>query len=239
MFAGRPYGKGLAAQRDCPDIPYSLVEPSNLSTNLSLLGREIARWNDTFQEFQALASAGRLTADVVQRAEFGVDVLGIVQNNLQLGVCCLLLAVGPDDQVLGAMAYLIVPPTLLNGEMQGTIALLAVDPRNMPGSPHATQLRGVGTALVAAASQRMIAVGADVVYLHPLDAEARRFWVARGFRRCGGGGLLCVRGVDAIAALIDGCLQSPEVPADGEFLLCGLPGRVRERLNGRRATVRA
>lgn len=225
MWQGKVYGSGLATQTDCPPIAYRILQPDRTVENLHLFDQEVDRWAATHELYADLNREGTVTIDLVQRAEFGVDVLGILRSNLDLGVCCSLLAAAPDAKLLGAIGFFFTRPE------EGVVALLAVDPRNMPGSPYNTQLRGVGTALVAATAQRMLATGVNVIYLHPLDSEALRFWTARGFQSCGAGSLLCVRGQEAMLSLIDGCLAQPERPADGAYLVCGLPRQVRERLS--------
>jgi Acetyltransferase (GNAT) family len=224
MMDGQTFARGLAYGDDCPPIPYSIVLPERTPANLALLDREIARWQGIAGRHGEYARKRQVTVDVARRAEFAVATLSTIRMNLEIGVCCELLAVDPDERVLGALTYILVPPA------GGVIPLLAIDPSNLAGSPTTVQYRGVGTALVAAASRRFLAAGVDQVVLHPLDDEARRFWLARGFQVCGRGSILCVRGAAAIEAMIDGCLTLPESALAGDLILCGLPRRVRDKL---------
>ena len=84
--------------------------------------------------------------------------------------------------------------------------------------------------MLAAAVQRMIVAGVTNVALHPLDADAERFWKGRGFLSCGASHLLCVRGADALKKLVDVCNLIPDDAMGSDIVLCGLPRRVRERL---------
>ena len=217
---GTIYGKGLATTVDCPSLPYQIVAPTKTQGNLNALDANGLRWLTEAEELKA----HHATADVVYRAEFAVATIGTLYYNLANGICCNLLAVAPDDLVLGAIIYFILPPD------RGAISLLAIDPRNLAGSTLSPHYRGVGTALVAVACERMLAVGVEQVNLHPLDSEAERFWRARGFLTCGAGHLLCLRGTAAIRSVVDTCFLNPETHVDGGFVLCGLPKAVRERL---------
>ena len=222
-ITGIVYGRGLAADATCPSIPYSILAPTKTAANLSVVDANGLRWT---AEVDALKER-HATADVVYRADFAIATLGTCYANLEQGICCQLLAVAPDDLILGAIIYFILPPD------KGAISLLAIDPRNLAGSTLAPHYRGVGTALAAVACERMLASGVERVNLHPLDVEAERFWLGRGFKKCGAGHLLCVQGTAQIRAIIDNCFLQPEVPVEGEFLLCGIPKQVRERLQAR------
>ncbi len=223
---GIVYARGLAQGTDCPDTPFSVVAPSNDPANRALFSRALLRWTATWTQYDDFARSGTLTKDVARHAHFAVEVLTTVRANVAAGVCCALVAVDPDENILGAMTYFVIPPH------EATIGLLVVEPRNIPGSPTVVQYRGVGTTMVAAAAQRMVAAAVHAIFLHPLDPEARRFWIARGFVPSAPAtpNLLVARGEDRIKALVDHCLLFPDNPAGHELLLCGLPKQVRERL---------
>lgn len=223
-LTGAVYGHGLAQQQGCPALPYEIIAPTNERSTTAQVASEVGRWIRTVDEYRALQASGLLTIDVLNRAEFGVDVVSTVLLNLNLGVCCQLVAADADGSILGAIIYQVVPPR------DGSINLLVVDPLHLKGSPYAPQLRGVGTSLVAGAAGRMLAAGVTSIHLHPLDKEAERFWRARGFATCGLGGLLCLRGESAIRSLIGNCVQTPECASTDGCLLCGLPRAARERL---------
>jgi GNAT superfamily N-acetyltransferase len=220
MMNGTVYGRGLAADGSCPNIPYSIIAPTRTAANLAILDANGLRWTE---EVEALKERFA-TADVLYRADFAIATLGTLYANLEQGICCQLLAVAPDDLILGGIIYFLLPPD------KGAISLLAIDPRNLAGSTTLPHYRGVGTALAAAACERMLAVGVERVNLHPLDTDAERFWKARGFKQCGAGHLLCVQGRVEIRNIIDNCFLQPEVPVEGDFLLCGIPKQVRDRL---------
>ena len=223
MLDGRILATGLAEQKDCAPSPYKIIDPTSTNNNLALVGLAIQRWTVESHDFAYLHRRGQLTIDVVDRADFAVQVLTIINTNLLIGVCCQVLAIDPDDNILAAGQFTYVPPT------EATINFVAVEPRNIPSSPYVRQVRGLGTAIVANIARHMLKNQVTTVYLHPLDADARRFWIGRGFGQCGAGSLLCIRGVDKIQHLIDGCIRNPETP-DKDQLLCGLPARVRSRM---------
>ena len=222
MITGTVLGKGFAAQDNCDPLPYKLVTPDGSLANRDILARALAKWTATTVDF--LASWPAVKPDLIERARFGSDVLSIVRTNLELGVESNLLAVDADDDVLGAMVYSIVPPRGTDVGLTGSINVVAIDPRFMPNSPFKPQLRGIGTAMVAAAAQRMIRAGVQTVYLHALDSSAEAFWRGKGFADCGGGGLLCIRGQAAIKELVDVCMLRPDDGGE-DCLLCGVRRR--------------
>ena len=228
-ISGKILGRGLAqpvgrASRGCLPVPYQTISPANTGQNVTIVRLNISRWQATVNDYLDLAAMGQITPDVPVRAQFAVDVLRKIAGNLELGVCCSMIATTIDDRFLGAMNYTPMSPT------ESTIGLLAVDPRNVPGSPDEPKYRGVGTSMVATLADMLLNQGVTTIYLHPKDAQAATFWRARGFASCGGGGLLCARDADKIRAMIDGCLRGADNPLDNHVTLCGLPAIVRERL---------
>lgn len=225
-ISGTIVGRGLAQPvgASCPAVPYRIIQPARTAANRTIVQGAITRWQGNVAAYAALTRKGTIPPDVPARAEFGVDVLKDVEQGLSIGVCCHLLAVTFDDRIIGAMSYTLLPPT------EATLNLLAVDPRNVPGSPDQPKYRGVGTAMVAALAVRLVQNGYSTIFLHPLDSAAGTFWRGRGFETCGGGSLLCVCGKDKIMALVNGCLTQEDDPQGGHVVLCGLPKRVREKL---------
>lgn len=231
---GLVLGTGVTQNADCPGIPYTLVVPDRTTANLALFARTLNRWTHRQIDFYDMWERHELTEDVVDRAQFTLGVLDTLMTNLAVGVCCAVVAVDPDDDILGALDYMLLPDTKTPGApMMGLINLLAVDPANIPGSPVVVQMRGVGTALVAAVATRFLKAKVSSVELHPLDADAERFWRARGFMTCRPGGFLCVRGDVQLRAMIAACDQKPDNACDGDCIHCGIPKKIRERL-GRR-----
>lgn len=93
---------------------------------------------------------------------------------------CVLVAVGPDDALLGGVTYVAGPDDpyaelLVEGD--AAFRMLAVDP--------AAQGRGAGRALVLACIERARAAGRRRVVLHttPAMARARRLYEGLGFHR--------------------------------------------------------
>jgi len=220
MIQGDITGQGVAASVSGPPVPYVLVRPVKTPANLSYLALEAKRWRSTVQRFRELATARQLPPESALRAQFAEEVLAAAAENLRLGAGQMLVAESCDGRLLGVMMYGLLSPR------EAVINLLAIDPEQHQGSPGTSQLRGTGTALVAGCSRDLLAKGVETIYLHPLDEQARVFWAGRGFAPCGWGGRLCVRGKDAIAKLIDGCVARPD---NGEYVVCGLP-RVTEQV---------
>jgi hypothetical protein len=243
---GQLLGRGVADNADCPGIPYELVMPDRSVENVVTLTRNLNQWRQREQQFYDLRNRGETTDDVVKRAHFAVNVMETVKMNVEMGICCEVVAIDPDGDILGTLIYMIhgpgtmkVGPLMMSGTYQTNFApvafinLLAIDPVNVPGSPFTVQLRGVGTALVAAAAQRVLKQGIEYIYLHPLDDAAQAFWVRRGFRLVSGS-LYVVDGVLSIKKLIDACKTDPENCVDGDFLFCGVHPKVREHILSKR-----
>ncbi len=212
-ITGKSWGSGVAEGRTVVQRPFVLLSPESGAANGAILRAEVARWRDTAARYLQLAMGRRLGWDLPRRATFTADALAVLTMNVELGICCALVAQAPDGRVLGGTVYFV------GGPGEGTIALQAIDPTELPGAPGAGQFRGIGTALIAAVSRDLLARGVTTLSLHPLDEAADAFWRRRGFAWCGTGGRLCVRGREAIEALRGRC----EVVIVGEeqHVLCG------------------
>lgn len=212
--SGSPLGHGVARSDAGRMVPYLITEPLKSAANLAVIAAEGARWRRLAEGYWRLALAGGLPVAVALRAAFADSALAVAAENIRLGVCCNVLAATPDGRVLGVMVYHLLSPS------EGAIGLLAIDPASLAGAGAPEAVRGVGTALVAAASRRFLAAGVQTVYIHPFDQEAARFWAARGLVACGGGGIMCLRGRRAIEELLGTCATSPECA--GDCVICGL-----------------
>jgi N-acetylglutamate synthase-like GNAT family acetyltransferase len=216
-------------------VLFRLVQPEKTPANLAELARESKRWKDTALRFRNLSVGGALPLDVAKRAQFTDEVLATAAENLRLGITNAVIAQAEDGRVLGAAIYGFLPD-----EKAGTVTLVAIDPDHLAGSPGQEQLRGIGTAMVAAISREMLAKGVETVYLHPFDEAASTFWGHRGFASCGRGHLLCVRGRRAIERLIGACQMRPECPHCGDIVMCGqVEATIPARLPPARAMIAA
>jgi len=232
MIAGKVLGQGVARTASGAAIPFTMVEPERSIPNLGEIGRESRRWHGTALRFREMANKGQLPNDVAKRAEFADEVLAVVGEHLRLGVHGFVVAQGHDGRILGVTTYGSPRPR------EGSLNLVAIDPEQLAGTPGDQQLRGIGTSMVAAASQIMLARGDEAVYLHPFDQEAALFWSHRGFGYCGAGGLLCVRGRAAVEALKGRCELSPDCGDTGDCVTCGrLEDTARVRVPALRATM--
>lgn len=215
-LTGSFVGSGIATTAAGAQVPYRLVIPAKTTENLATIGLETKRWRATMTHFQELASAGKLSADVARRARFAEEVLALVGSNIQAGIAHQLVAQAADGRILGTASYDHWPPS------NGALNLEAIDPEHFVGSPGVSQLRGVGTAVVAGVAEDMLKHGVMTLYIHPLDDAARQFWMGRGFVVCGKGGLHCIQGRAGIEKLIQTCHTLPDCGGVGETcLLCG------------------
>lgn len=215
MLTGDILGQGVADSASGLQVSYTIIAPQKTTANLAVLGKASARWKATHERFKTMADARQIDRAVAERAEFADQVLAIAAENLRIGVCCSIFCQGYDGKILGTMVYMFI-----QDGREGLINLLAVDPEHVAGSPGRGQLRGIGTAMVAVASRKFLERGVQQVNLHPLDSQAALFWTKRGFGACGAGGLMCVRGRQAIEGLIGQC-RVGERPDDGEIVICG------------------
>lgn len=212
ILTGDIVGRGMAATAAGLMTAYTLVIPQKTVSNLDTLGKEAARWHQGAVRIMEMVGRGQLDRGVGPRAKFADEVLAAAAETVRRDACCVIFAQAYDGRVLGAMIYTIMT------ERQGSIHLLAIDPEHLAGTPGTAQLRGLGTALVAAVSRRFLEQGTETIIIHPLDQAAETFWRGRGFNYCGPN--FCVRGRAAIEALIDGCQLQPD---HGDGVVCGLP----------------
>ena len=119
-------------------------------------------------------------------------------------------------KLLGVATYVLGS---VNGRMTLFINDVAVSPDNLDGSPGKGQLRGIGTALVAAVSRDALQAGATRAVLHALDRAALAFWVGRGFKITGPRETLTLESREEIDALIGRCEVDPD--GAGHTVLCG------------------
>lgn len=215
MLTGQVIGHGHAQRPSGRGEDYQLIVPTKTTENLATYAAEAKRWFAIVTEYDALSAAGKIPREVYRRAKFGEETLAVAGDNLRLGVCCQIICQGLNGHFLGVVVWAWMTPT------DAAINLMVIDPRHISGTPGHDQLRGIGTALVAAVSRQMIAKGGQALFLHPLDRAAERFWVGRGFGNCGGGGLMCIRGRAGVEALLDGCTVRPDCPDAGDCLSCG------------------
>ncbi len=215
-LTGKVLGHGIALTAAGAPTYYQMVIPDKGNGNIKTLAQESKRWRTTAKEFEQLARQGKIDQAVANRAEFADDVLAVAAELVRTGGTGIIIAQDRAGRIIGVMNIGQVSPN------EKTINLLAADPSHLTGAPNPeSYIRGVGLALVAVASQVFLKEGGQVVYLHPLDDVARRFWISRGFSPNGQGGRLSVRGRDNIQALIGSCTQDPNC-AEGDCLVCGL-----------------
>ena len=217
MLTGRILGYGVAVRPVGPPVVYTMIGPEKNLLNLETMGKEASRWKATAAQYRRDTTIG---ADTARRASFADDAFATLAENLRVGLTDMVVAQGSDGQIIGLMNYGYPEPNT------AMIYLLVVDPVNLSGTPGRGQLRGIGTGLVATASRIFLEHGSGQVNIHPLDDGAAAFWKGRGFQQCGVGNNLCIRGRQAIEALIGDCTTRPDKPDGGEVVICGLPQRV-------------
>ena len=212
-LTGTVLGHGIA-QSPSRSVFYTIVEPDRNLQNLTILGREGARWHSVAVGY-AKQMPQTLPFVVAQRANFADQVFGLAAENTRVNVQPpILVSQAEEGRVLGVMIYGMK-------EEKGYIGNLAIDPSNLTGSLGNEQLRGVGTGLVAAASRKLLQQGVIEITLHPFDDTAREFWAKRGLVKCGGG-TLCARSRQAMESLIGSCVALPDIPGR-DFIFCGIP----------------
>lgn len=214
-LSGTFLGSGIATTATGAQTAYRLVTPDKTVANLATIAQESMRWLKTVEEYRKLAAAGQLDYALVRRAQFAEEVLALMGTLLDSAICCFIVAQAADGKILGVTDY------NTWGAGEGGIHLQAIAPEHLPGSPGVSQIRGVGSALVAAVSRDLLRRGTKTLYLHPLDNAARLFWMGRGFVADGGGGRMSIASVPGIERLIDGCYSLPDCTPGGECLLCG------------------
>lgn len=214
-LTGIALGGGTATSPDGQRVGFTLVKLVKSVPSLQTLAAENKRWRETAASLRPKGHA------IATRAQFADDVMAVAIENTRLGVGDVIAAqeTAGSGRLLGIATYIVDAK-----KRAGYLGLLATAPEFVPGAmPPASQLRGIGTSLVAAVSQDMLSRGVETVFLHPLDHEASRFWGGRGFVICGLGNLLCVRGRAAIERLRGHCELTPD---DGGCLSCGEPHRI-------------
>lgn len=217
LLTGFVVGRGIASRADGSSIAYRIVVPDKSPQNLELINSESRRWQGLLQRFQDMACQGKLGLDVPRRAKFGTEVFSVLRQNLELRICCQLIVQSYDGQILGIATYQFMNDT------EGGLNLLVIDPEHVAGSPGGGQLRGIGSALLAAVARAFLITKHTTMYIHPLDEQAAIFWRNRGFGTCGARGLMCVRSQDAIMRLRNICETMRDGVDGQDLLLCGLP----------------
>jgi len=214
---GYVVARGIATRPDHLSVPYRVVSPFYTPQNADIISKERDRWAQTLERFRTLERSRQIDYFVMKRAEFGVSVMSTVAENVRNKVCCEIILQDYQGRILGVATY-----GFLDAQ-EGALNLEVIDPEHLAGTPGTMQLRGIGTALVAVVARAMLITNHTTIYLHPLDDTAGQFWQSRGFRVCGGGGLMCIRGREGILKLRQSCESIPDCPSDGDCLICGFP----------------
>jgi hypothetical protein len=154
--------------------------------------------------------------EIAQRALFTSEVLFFAALQLAGAIASGVMIAVHGADIVGVTLYSI------EGD-EATLTWVAVAPQFLAGvpTPAGDQVRGIGTAMICAVSEQFERAGATSVRLTPLDEEAARFWVGRGFTPCDGGVELCVRGREQIAEMAAACVASPDDGAAGDLCICG------------------
>jgi len=216
MITGKIVGSGMAVSEDkVLHVSYIIIRAIKSPAALAEMRAGALRWKTKGQEFWSLVYQGKLQPQVAKRADFTEEVLRSCADALERGEGLVIVIQSKEGVILGCSQY------NKTTEKQGFINLQAVSPDNLAGSPGKSQLRGTGTALVAAISQDFLARNFNEIWVKPFDEQAAIFWARRGFGVCGPGGLLCVRGRDKIMALRGTCVSVPDSPINGEYIVCG------------------
>lgn len=217
MISGKVVGHGIASSVDGKTLmPYQIIKADSTPSNLAEMEREAQRWAEIAKRFWLLAGRLEIHSQVAVRATFTKDAFHTIILVLRAQGGNILVVQARDGKVLGVSQW------NLMAAKEGMIHLQAIDPTHLPGSPGTGQVRGIGTALVAAASQDMLSQGVEAVWVKPFDEQAALFWSRRGFGVCGAGGLLCIRGQQEVRRLMGSCQVQPESVWDGEYIVCGV-----------------
>lgn len=217
MISGLVVGHGIAWGEAAAGVTYQIIKPDHTAPNLATMAQEGLRWRGTVDRYREMVRRHELDPQVVKRAQFVEEVLAAAADRIRVGACCVLVAQTSPGRILGVVYYAYL------SDKEAALNLQGVDPEHLPSAPGGGQLRGIGTALIAAASRDMLTRGVETVYLHPFDQQAAIFWSGRGFQVCGAGGRMCVRGRSAVEALLGTCDTMPDCPSEGECVICGLP----------------
>ena len=116
-----------------------------------------------------------IDVDIDNRVHFATLVLSTAGDNLRLGASPLLFAEDSNGQIRSLMVY------FMDDGNEASLAGSVVDPRLQLGVPGYSKYRGIGTAMVAVFSRKVLQLGKNRIVLHPLDKQAERFWKGRGF----------------------------------------------------------
>jgi len=215
IITGKLIGYGRAKAAYGNGVHYQIVLPDKTLDNLKAIALEGQRWLVTAERLRNLANEGHLDVAIARRATFTEEVLASIGEYLRIGAFFNALAVDDYGRIIGASSYGIMFP----GE--AALNLQAIDPANLAGAPGSQQLRGIGTAMVAAISRQLLHDNIESVILHPFDQQAAIFWYKRGFVPAGKGGLMRLSGRKGIEKLIDGCIAVPDEPGKGDIVICG------------------
>ncbi len=191
------------------------MRASNTPATIAEMRAGAAGWKTKAAEFWSLSYQGKLQPQVAKRADFTEEVMRSCAEAVERGEGWVVVIQARDGPILGCSQYNAA------GDKQGFINLQAISPENLVGSPGRSQLRGIGTSLVAAISQDFLARNYNEIWVKPFDEQAAIFWARRGFGVCRAGGLLCVRGREKIVALRGTCVSKPDSPINGEYIVCG------------------
>jgi len=217
MITGKTIGHGAATTPGGMKVGYRLIIPEKTPANLAIIATSSKQWQATVERFRRLADAGRIPIMVAKRATFVEEALAHSAETLRVGGCCVLVCQADDGRILGVTEYVLAPPIAY-------LNIQATDPEQLAGSPGVAQLRGIGTALVAAASRDFLSKRVETVYVHPLDDAAAAWWYRRGFKVCEPG-TLCLRGRSMVENLKGSCELKPDCPDLADCLVCGTPAQ--------------
>ena len=173
-------------------------------------------WEETAMRFEGspgVRDAGRY------RAHFAAEVSNMAASQYhrrESGAYTVLAT--HDEQLVGV--------ALGRVDRQGAhIDWVAIAPQYLAGAPtpQGEMVRGIGTAMVCAVGKEITGKHIERVVLEPLDADAERFWSARGFRDSGGD-VLVLDGKEEVAKLLNSCQVRPDDPVAGDCPLCSVDG---------------
>ncbi len=156
-------------------VNLTVVQPEYSLDTVRLLSTTSYRWR-----MQAFAIE-RVDPAAALHAHFAAEVAWVAASELRQFTSDpqhYLLVVGLDQaqEVLGINTAYWVPD-----EQVWYMAVGTTRPVDQPGYPNPDQVRGIGLEIVGALVKLMNARVCAPVTLEPLDAQARRFWLARGF----------------------------------------------------------
>ena len=168
---------------------------------------------DTAHAWQNQANAIRETADdirIAQRAQFAANTAFQAAKVIRTSKAEIVAAYLPDHMV-GLSVYQIYP------DKTALLNLVTVAPYLQPGNPEAN-IRGIGTGMICKVSQDLIENQVTQVCLKPLDDEAEKFWLNRGFEPQGREKLCVINGLEK---LLQACEGRPDCPDQGDHCTIG------------------